>query len=59
MVASGPVIGPYRSRLYSLFGSGSDAAGLNRLTMRSELLRATASSDTNSLASWLHPAWRF
>jgi len=59
MVASGPVIGPYRSKPYSLFGSGSAAAALNRLTMRSESLRANASSDTDSLASWLHPAWRF
>jgi hypothetical protein len=59
MVASGPVIGPYRSRAYSLFGSGIDAAALNRWTMRSELLRANASSATDSLAAWLHPAWRF
>jgi hypothetical protein len=59
MVAPGPVIGPYRSRAYSLFGSGFDAAPLNRWIMRSELLRANASSDTDSLASWLHPAWRF
>jgi hypothetical protein len=59
MVASGPVIGPNRSRAYSLFGSGVDATALNRWTMRSEMLRANASSDTDSLASWLHPAWRF
>jgi hypothetical protein len=59
MVSSGPIIGPYRSRAYSLFGSGFDAAALNRWTMRSESLRAVASSATDSLASWLHPAWRF
>jgi hypothetical protein len=59
MVASGPVIGPYRNRAYSLFGSGVDAAALNRWTMRSELLRANASSITDSLGSWFHPAWRF
>ena len=59
MVVSGPVIGAYRSRAYSLFGSGFDAAPLNRWIMRSQLLRANASSATESLASWLHPAWRF
>ena len=59
MVSSGPIIGPYRGRPFSLFGSGFDATALNRWTMRSESLRAVASSDTGSLAAWLHPAWRF
>jgi hypothetical protein len=59
MVLSGPIIGPYRSRPFSLFGYGFDATALNRWTMRSESLRAVASSDIGSLAAWLHPAWRF
>jgi hypothetical protein len=59
MVSSSPSIGPYRGRPYSLFGPGFDAGALNRWTMRSESLRADASSDSGSLASWLHPAWRF
>jgi hypothetical protein len=59
MVVTGRVIGPYRSRAYSLFGAGFDAAPLNRWIMRSELLRANANSGTDLLASWLHPAWRF
>jgi hypothetical protein len=59
MVSSGPIIGPYRSRSYSLFGSGFDHAALNRWTMRSEALRGDTSSDTDSSALWSHPGWRF
>jgi hypothetical protein len=59
MVSSGPIIGPYRSRSYSLFGSGFDDTSLNRLTMGSEYLRANASSDADSPVSRSYLGWRF
>lgn len=59
MVSSGPIIGPYRNRSYSLFGSGFNDATLNSLTMRSEYERRNVSDASGSLLSWLHPAWRF
>ncbi len=59
MVSSGPVIGPFRARSYSLFGPGFDHAALNRLTMRSEYLRGDASSNSGSLAPSSYMEWRF
>jgi hypothetical protein len=58
MVSSGPIIGPLRSRSYSLFGSGFDHAALNPLTMRSEYLRGNASSDSGTPASSSYLGWR-
>jgi hypothetical protein len=59
MVSSGPIIGPYRSRSYSLFGAGLDDPALNALTMRSEYLRSNAGIDTGSRASWSYTGWHF
>ena len=58
MVSSGPVIGTYRARPYSLFGSGLDNPPLNALTMRSEDLR-NVSIANGSRASWSYAGWRF
>jgi hypothetical protein len=59
MVSSGPIIGPLRSRSYSLFGSSFDHAALNSLTMRSEYLRGYASSKSGSPASSSYVGWPF
>jgi hypothetical protein len=59
MVSSGPIIGPYRNRSYSLFGSGLDNPALNALTMRSEYLRSNVSIASGSRASWSYAGWRF
>jgi hypothetical protein len=59
MVSSGPIIGPYRSRTYSLFGSDLNGAALNPLTMRSEGQRRSASPASGSRPSWSYPGWRF
>jgi hypothetical protein len=59
MVSSGPIIGPYRNRAYSLFGSGLDNPALNALTMRSEYLRSNLRTASGSGASWSYPEWRF
>ena len=58
MVSSGPVIGTYRARPYSLFGSGLDNPPLNALTMRSEDL-GNVSIANGSRASWSYAGWRF
>jgi hypothetical protein len=59
MVSSGPIIGPYRSRSYSLFGGGLDDPALNALTMGSEYLRSNPGIDTVSRTSWSYTGWRF
>jgi len=59
VVASGPIIGPLRQRPYSLFGSDSNNAALNRLTMSSEALRRNASGSSGWRASWSNPGWSF
>jgi hypothetical protein len=59
MVSSGPVIGAYRGRPYSLFGSGLDNPALNALTMRSEYLRSNMSIASDPRASWSYAGWRF
>jgi hypothetical protein len=58
-VSSGPIIGPYRSRSYSLFGAGLNDPALNALTMRSESLRSNSGFDTGSPTSWSYTGWRF
>ena len=58
VVSSGPIIGPYRVRPYSLFGSGVDNEVLNPLTMRSEYQRS-ASSAPGPGASWSSTEWRW
>ncbi|HEX2789549.1 MAG TPA: hypothetical protein VHN17_03910 [Steroidobacteraceae bacterium] len=59
VVASGPIIGPLRQRTYSLFGSDSNNAALNRLTMSSEALRRNANGGSRWRASWSNPGWSF
>jgi hypothetical protein len=59
MVSSGPIIGPYRERSYSLFGSGVDGAPLNAWTMRSEFVRSNVSIASGTRASWSYEGWRF
>jgi hypothetical protein len=59
MVSSGPIIGPYRNRAYSLFGSGLEDPPLNALTMRSEYLRSNVGMAMGSPASWSYAGWRF
>jgi hypothetical protein len=57
--SAAPIMGPYRSRSDSLFGSGFIEASLNPLTLRSENESRNASDERRSRPAWLHPAWRF
>jgi hypothetical protein len=59
MVSSGPVIGSYRSRMYSLFGTPFQDPALNVLTMRSEYERRHGGSAGGSRPSWSYTGWRF
>lgn len=57
-VAAGPIIGPLRQRIYSLFGADANGASLNRLTMGSESERRGAGA-SHWRGSWSNPGWSF
>jgi hypothetical protein len=59
MVSSGPIIGSYRSRMYSLFGTPFEDPALNALTMRSEYERRNAGSAGAARPSSSYAGWRF
>jgi hypothetical protein len=58
-VSSGPIIGSYRSRMYSLFATPFGDPALNALTMRSEDQRRNAGSSDASRRFSSYAGWRF